>query len=199
MINRTLHIVILLLFFLNYSYSNNFSIYIDPPTITAEGDAVYCPQTYVKIAKNVIITHDPSETSTDAVYIQISSGYVNGQDILQLNNTFDSTHPLITSTFSPSEGKLKLYSPTGNLIPYEDFEEAIEAVEFYNPSSNPSGTRSFSISIGIGNLSYLPRNGHYYEYVPHRGMVVLGTLSVGMSLIVAVTATLDEEQSAACA
>lgn len=168
--NSFLHFIIVVLFFTNQSYSNKNTFLIDPPTITAEGDAVYCPQSYVKIAKNVIITHDPSETSTDAVYIQISSGYVNGQDILQLNNTFDSTHPLITSTFSPSEGKLKLFSSSGALIPYEDFEEAIEAVEFYNSSSNPSGTRSFSISIGIGNLSYLPRNGHYYEYVPALGI-----------------------------
>ncbi|MEL1239475.1 Ig-like domain-containing protein [Flavobacterium flavipallidum] len=170
MIKRTLHIVILLLFFLNYSYPNKLSAYIDPPTIKAEGDATYCPQSYVKIAKNVIITHDPSETSTDAVYIQISSGYVNGQDLLQLNNTFASSHPLITSSFSPSEGKLKLFSPTGALLPYEDFKEAIEAVEFYNSSPSPSGTRNFSISIGIGNLSYLPRNGHYYEYVPFDGI-----------------------------
>lgn len=167
---NNLYIVILVLFFTNYIHSNTTITAIDPPTISAEGNGVYCPQTYTKIAKNVMITHDPSETSTYAVYIQISSGYNNGQDKLQLNSSFAATHPLITSSFSVSEGKLKLYSPTGVLVPYSEFKEAIEAVEFFNSSTSPAGTRSFSISLGIGQLSFLPRNGHYYEYVPALGI-----------------------------
>ncbi|MES2240441.1 MAG: T9SS type B sorting domain-containing protein [Bacteroidota bacterium] len=170
MTNRLLHILILVLFISNQSYSSPKTVFIDPPSITADGNEVYCPQTYVKIAKNVIITHDPSETSSDAVYIQISSGYINGQDILKLSDSYVATHPTIASYFSISEGKLKIYSTTGNLVPYDDFITAIEAVEFYNSSTSPSGTRSFSISIGIGNLSYLPRNGHYYEYIPYSGI-----------------------------
>ncbi|HTG65408.1 MAG TPA: T9SS type B sorting domain-containing protein [Flavobacterium sp.] len=170
MINKALRIVILILFFATPSYSNIRITDIDPPSITAEGDEIYCPQSYVKIAKNVVITHDPSETSTDVIYIQIASGYVNGQDILKLNDAFAAAHPSITSFFYPSEGKLKLHSPTASLLPYTDFIAAIEAVEFYNSSTSPSGTRNFSISIGIGNLSYLPRNGHYYEYVPSYGI-----------------------------
>ncbi|OYX86165.1 MAG: lectin, partial [Flavobacteriales bacterium 32-34-25] len=166
---RTLHILTLVLFFLNQSYSFATTL-IDPPTITAEGNEIYCPQTYVKIAKNVAIDHDPSGTGTDAVFIQIASGYISGQDKLQLNDAFTAAHPEITSFFYPSEGKLKLYSPTNSLLPYTDFIAAIEAVEFYNSSATPSGSRSFSISIGIGNLSYLPRNGHYYEYVPSYGI-----------------------------
>ncbi|RVT78620.1 T9SS type B sorting domain-containing protein [Flavobacterium sufflavum] len=143
---------------------------INPPSITADGNEIYCPQSYTKIAKNVVITHDPAETSTDAVYIQISSGYVNGQDILKLSDSYTAAHPEITSFFYPSEGKLKLYSPTASLLPYTDFIAAIEAVEFYNSSASASGTRNFSISIGIGELSYLPRNGHYYEYVASSGI-----------------------------
>lgn len=170
MTNKTLHILFLVLFFCKPTYSSTFSITIDPPTITANGDETYCPQTYVKIAKNVVITHDPSETSTDAVYIQIASGYVNGQDLLKLNETFATNQPLISSFFNTAEGKLKLYSPTGNFIPYDEFVKAIEAVEFYNSSPTPTGSRSFSISIGIGQLSYLPRNGHYYEYVASLGI-----------------------------
>jgi len=172
MTNKILHILIAVLFITNQSYSNIKTIVIDPPSpsITADGNEIYCTQSYVKIAKNVIITHDPSETSTDAVYIQISSGYVNGQDLLKLNDSYVAAHPSMTSSFSISEGKLKIYSSSGNLVPYDDFVAAIEAVEFYNPSISASGTRSFSISIGIGQLSYLPRNGHYYEYVPDPGI-----------------------------
>jgi gliding motility-associated-like protein len=154
------------------SYSENCSktAATTPPSITADGNETYCTQSYVKIAKNVVITHDPSETSTDAVYIQIASGYFNGQDILKLSDSYTAAHPLITSNFNASEGKLKIYSTSGNLLPYTDFTDAIEAVEFYNSSTSPSGTRSFSISIGIGQLSYLPRNGHYYEYVASSGI-----------------------------
>ncbi|MEN9907396.1 MAG: hypothetical protein RLZZ540_537 [Bacteroidota bacterium] len=170
MTNKILHILTLVLFITNQSYSSTKNAVIDPPSITADGNGTYCTQSYVKIAKNVIITHDASETSTDEVYIQIASGYVNGQDILKLNDTYSAAHPLITSSFNASEGKLKIYSTSGNLVPYTDFIDAIEAVEFYNSSTSPSGTRSFSISVGIGQLSYLPRNGHYYEYVASLGI-----------------------------
>lgn len=153
------------------SYSDNCSSTTTiPPKITADGGEIYCPKTYHKIVTNVSITHDPSETSTDAIYIQIASGYVNGQDILKLNDTFATAHPEITSFFNVAQGKLKIYSTTASLLPYNDFIEAIKAVEFYNSSANPSGSRSFSISIGNGNLSYLPRNGHYYEYVASYGI-----------------------------
>jgi len=144
---------------------------ISPPSITADGDQVYCAQTHLKIAKNVTITHDPSETGTDAVYIQIASGYVKGQDFLDLSTAFTSSNPSIVGNFNATEGKLKLYSPTGNTIPYADFETAIEEVEFYNWSSSSSGSRVFSISTGdMGQLSYLPRNGHYYQYVADSGI-----------------------------
>ena len=169
MINKILHIIILVFFFTNQSYTFA-NILIDPPTITADGDEIYCPNTYHKIASNVSITHDPSETSTDAVYIQIASGYVNGQDILKLNDAFATAHPEITSFFNAAQGKLKLYSPTASLLAYTDFIEAIKAVEFYNSSLTVTGSRSFSINIGRGELSYLPRNGHYYEYVPSFGI-----------------------------
>lgn len=170
MINKTLHIIIILFFFYNHNYSATTSTVIDPPSIATESYGVYCPQTYQKIAKNVIITHDPSETGTDAIYIQISSGYVNGQDLLQLSNDYRLNNPSITSTFIASEGKLKIFNSSGNLIPYSDLKNAIEAVEFYNSSPNPSGTRSFSISVGNGQISYLPSNGHYYEYVSSYGI-----------------------------
>ena len=154
----------------SYSENCNKTAATTPPSITADGNETYCTQSYVKIAKNVIITHDPSESSTDAVYIQIASGYVNGQDILKLSDSYTTAHPLITSNFNASEGKLKIYSISGNLVTYTDFIDAIEAVEFYNSSTSPSGTRSFSISVGIGQFSYLPRNGHYYEYVDSYGI-----------------------------
>ncbi len=166
MINKTLHIVIVLFFFYNHNYSATISTVIDPPKITATGNQVYCTGSSIPIAETVNISFDPAKPNTDRIEIQISSGYVAGQDLL----SYTGTNPAITSQWISSEGKLKLYTVSGNKIPYADFETAIKQVKFSNSSPNPSGTRSFSISIGIGNLSYLPRNGHYYEYVQSLGI-----------------------------
>nr|WP_315250154.1 T9SS type B sorting domain-containing protein [uncultured Flavobacterium sp.] len=135
------------------------------PVLTASGNQTYCPLTSVNIVSSITIT-DLDDMGTDAIYIQISSGYIKGEDKLLLNNT--STHSTIQSNWNANEGKLTLNSPTGILVTYTDFEKAIKDVQFSNSSATPSGVRNFSISIGQAN--YLPRNGHYYEYVPNIGI-----------------------------
>lgn len=142
---------------------------INPPVITATGDQIYCPGTSLNIVQTVNISFDPLEPTTDAVYIQISSGYVFGQDQLTLNNA--GLHPTIKANpFDPTTGILKLVSQTGSKIPYADFEAAIKDVQFSNNSASPSETKTFSISLGTGQLSYLPSNKHFYEYVPSLGI-----------------------------
>ncbi|MFV5684104.1 T9SS type B sorting domain-containing protein [Flavobacterium sp. GB2R13] len=133
------------------------------PIIKATGNQIYCPQTNIKIVTDVTIT-DPDDTSTDAIYIQISSGYINGQDQL----TLSGSHPTIITSWDITAGKLKLYSPTGTPISYMDFVSAIKDVEFYNSSSSPSGIRNFSITIGQAN--YLPSTQHYYQFIPSLGI-----------------------------
>jgi gliding motility-associated-like protein len=135
------------------------------PTLTATGDQTYCPLTSVNITTSILII-DPDDTGTDAIYIQISSGYNNLQDQLFLNNAL--SHPTVTSNWNAGEGKLTLKSPTGIPVSYTDFEKAIKDIQFKNSSPVPTGIRNFSISIGQAN--YLPRNGHYYEYVPNLGI-----------------------------
>ena len=141
---------------------------VDPPVITATGNQTYCAGTSLKIVTDVRITHDLAETGTAAIEIQIASGYVFGQDILTLAN--GASHPKITADWVPSEGKLRLFNPSGIQISYADFEKAIKDVEFSNSSATPSGTRNFSINIGFGGANYLPRNGHFYEYVASPGI-----------------------------
>jgi len=150
------------------SYSENCSTLPNTaPIITATGNQIYCPQTHQKIVTGVSIV-DPDDTSTTEIYIQISTGYVNGQDILTLANPL--SHPTITTSWDINAGKLKLYSPTGVPVSYLDFIAAIKDVEFNNSSASASGTRNFSITLGAGQLSYLPRNGHYYEYIASSGL-----------------------------
>jgi gliding motility-associated-like protein len=141
---------------------------IDPPVIKATGNQTYCSGTSLKIVETVSIISDPLKPNTDAIYIQISSGYVLGQDLLALANPL--LHPTITTTWSSSEGKLTLFNPAGLPVAYSDFEAAIKDVTFTNSSVSPSGTRDFSINLGIGSANYLPSNGHFYEYVPSLGI-----------------------------
>lgn len=160
-----LKIILVILFFIpKITYA------IDPPKITATGNQTYCPGTSLNIVETISITFDPSESTTDAVYIQISSGYVFGQDLLTLTNP--GLHPTISIGlgFDTTTGILKLSSSTGSKIPYSDFEAAIKDVQFSNTSTSPSGTRAFSINLGTGQLSYLPRNKHFYEYVSAPGI-----------------------------
>lgn len=150
--------IVLLLFIPKVIYA------IDPPVIIASGNQIYCPSTSLKIVETITITNDPLEPSTDAIYIQISSAYVNGQDLL----TLTGIHPNITSSWDISAGKLKLFSPTGVKVTYSDFVNAIKDVEFNNFSTSPSGIREFSISIGQAN--YLPSTGHYYQFISNLGI-----------------------------
>ncbi|HWS59651.1 MAG TPA: T9SS type B sorting domain-containing protein, partial [Flavobacterium sp.] len=137
-----------------------------PPVITATGNQTYCPGTSMKIVETISITNDPTEPDTDAIYIQISSGYINGQDKLILANP--TAHSNITTSWDSTAGKLKLYSPTGVKILYTDFVAAIKDVEFSNSSASPTGTRNFSITIGQAN--FLPSTGHYYQFVSNIGI-----------------------------
>lgn len=164
------------------SYSNSCGIITIPnnnsaPIITASGNQVYCPGSSLKIVTDVSIT-DSDDTGTDAIYIQISSGYVNGQDNLQLANP--SSHPTITTSWDLNAGKLKLFSPLGVEIPYTEFVSAIKDIVYKNSSTNPSGIRNFSISIGQAN--YLPSNGHYYQYVPNLGITWTNAKTAAESL-----------------
>lgn len=132
------------------------------PTLIATGNQIYCPGTAMKIVTNMTIT-DPDDTGIDAVYIQISSGYALGEDLL----TLTGTHPNITTLWNPTTGTLTLSGVSGQPT-YIELIAAIKDVEFSSSAANPSGIRNFSISVGQAN--YLPSNGHYYLYIPNIGI-----------------------------
>lgn len=134
----------------------------DAPILVATGNQIYCPGSQMNIVTNMTIT-DPDDTGIDAIYIQISSGYVNGQDIL----TLTGTHPTIATSWDALTGKLTLTGISAQPT-YANLIAAIEDVVFSNSSANPSGVRTFSITVGQAN--YLPSNGHYYEYVSDVGI-----------------------------
>ncbi|MEL1243620.1 T9SS type B sorting domain-containing protein [Flavobacterium sp. DGU11] len=132
------------------------------PYVTADGNQVYCPGTPMPIVTDFNIT-DPDDSSTDNIYIQISAGYVNGQDLLSL----PAGHPTISASWNAATGKLTLHG-VGGSASYADFISAVEDVMYTSNNANATGTRNFSITVGAAN--YLPSTGHYYMFVPLLGI-----------------------------
>ncbi|MGB5461363.1 MAG: hypothetical protein WBM85_15505, partial [Eudoraea sp.] len=114
----------------------------EPPVLNATGDQVYCPGTSMPIAETISIT-DSDDTSTSSVYIQISTGYVNTEDLL----TLTGVHPNITPSWDAVQGELSLTGPAT----YTEFETAILAVDYTSSAPIPTGTRQFSITVGTAN------------------------------------------------
>ena len=98
----------------------------DPPVITSEGEGIYCPQTQQNIVTNFNI-EDPDSTTLDALYIQISEGYVPGEDQL----IYNGSDPNLNISWNVADGKLEISSLTGNDIPIADIITAVYEVVFF--------------------------------------------------------------------
>src|SRR5680860_236771 len=157
--HSALFFFLLALFLMNYGWAENIA-----PTITATGDQIYCPLMPMKVVTSFNIT-DPDDTTVDAFYIQISEGYINGEDKLTLPS---GTNLNITASWSASEGKLTLQSSGSGPATYIDIIAAVKNVVFESNSPTVSGEKKFSFTIGDAN--YLPKTGHFYEYVPDLGI-----------------------------
>lgn len=134
-----------------------------PPDIEAIGNQIYCPLSQIPVVTSFNIV-DPDDTQVEALHIQISSGYVEGEDILILTGF----HPNITDTWNADEGKLTLRGVSGNPVSYSDVIAAVYDVVFESTSINVSGEKFFSFTIG--DVNYLPSTGHYYEYISSPGI-----------------------------
>jgi gliding motility-associated-like protein len=167
--NTTYFLMLILLFGTQLGYSKNIPIEpptkksttIVAPTITATGNFSYCPSTKQEIVSTVNLI-DPDNLIIE-IYIQISAGYVNGQDKL----IYTGSNPAIGSDiFDVNTGKIRIFK-TGTSTTLTDFENAIKDIKFVNSAPSP-GTRNFSITIGQAN--YLPRNKHFYRYISRPGI-----------------------------
>jgi gliding motility-associated-like protein len=136
-----------------------------PPVITATlNDNIYCPLSRMNVVTDFNI-NDPDDTEIEAVYVQISTGYVASSDRLLL--AFPALHPNVTTSWSIVEGKLTLKGIGSNPVSYIDVIAAVKDVVFESTVVNPTN-KQFSFTIGDAN--YLPRTGHYYEYVSATGI-----------------------------
>ncbi|MDC1465779.1 hypothetical protein N8387_08880, partial [Polaribacter sp.] len=135
----------------------------DAPVLNAGATIrqAYCPQTEIKIAPDFTIT-DADDTGIDSFSIQISSGYSEGSDRLELKGTYTAINP----SWSAAEGKLKLTSAVvGTQISYTELQSAVREVVFTSSSNTISGEKYFSLTIGSAN--YLPSNQHFYVFEPY--------------------------------
>ncbi|MDB4093890.1 lectin, partial [Flavobacteriaceae bacterium] len=145
---------------------NSSLIYSQAPVVSADGIQLYCPGTKLHVATSFSITPGGIETGQKGLYVQISQGYVNGEDTLNLLNP--ANFPDIKKEFSDVEGKLTLTHLTNSEILYAEIEALLLDVVFESSSANPEIDKRFSISIGDAN--YLPSEDHYYKYVPDPGI-----------------------------
>ncbi|MCF7561654.1 T9SS type B sorting domain-containing protein [Sabulilitoribacter multivorans] len=132
------------------------------PTLTATGNQAYCPQSQINIVTDFDIV-DPDDTEIQALFIQISAGYSQGEDLLILQGTY----PNIVTSWNANEGKLTLSGISSLPVSYTDLIAAVKDIVFQSSSNNPSN-KAFSITIGDAN--YLPSTDHYYEYVSSIGI-----------------------------
>ena len=100
------------------------TILTTPPRITATGEFSYCLSTEQKIVDTVTLT-DPDNLITE-IYIQISDGYVSGQDKL----SYTGTNPSIgVGVFDINTGKIRIFK-TNPLTTLTDLENAIKDIKF---------------------------------------------------------------------
>ena len=145
-------VFLFLLFTCQFTFSQNL-----PPEIFSEGNEFYCPLSLQSIVTDFNII-DPDDTTIDALYIQISEGYVPFEDSLSLTGA----HPGIQETWDLATGKLELKGVGGAEALYTDLIAAVYDVKFSSNNPSPSD-KSFSFTVGDAN--YLDETGHYYIYV----------------------------------
>ena len=149
---------IAILFFLCLSLAYGQDL---PPSITLEGDQLYCGEAPMPIATNVTLTAPNAGNNIwEEIVIQISQGYAQGEDLLVLSGN----HPDITASWSEDEGELTLAGPAT----FEAFEAAIADVLFETEAGASAEDKFFSVNLG--NANFLPSTGHYYLYVSSLGI-----------------------------
>ena len=148
------------LFFSIFLIQNNWAQ--TPPTVTANGNQLYCPLNQQNIVTDFDII--PGDAEINQLFIQISENYIQGEDML----TLLGSHLAISTSWDPLEGKLNLTALTPSVTAYLDLIAAVKDVVFESSASLISGKKLFSITIDEAN--YLPSNGHFYEFVPDKGI-----------------------------
>jgi large repetitive protein len=116
----------------------------DAPVVTAGHTLSYTENQAATAFDPAITVSDVDSPNLASATVQITGGYVNGEDVLAFSNTAS-----ITGTFDPSTGKLTL---TGSDT-VAHYHAALASVTYVNTSDNPSGAaRTVTIVANDGAL-----------------------------------------------
>ncbi|WP_435414544.1 T9SS type B sorting domain-containing protein [Polaribacter aestuariivivens] len=149
---------IFLISFLCYSQTDS------APVITASGNQAFCIGNAINVVEDFTIM-DADDTGIAFFFIQISSGYQNGFDLLELVGN----HPRISQNWNSNEGKLTLSSSvSGTEMLFVDLEKAVKEVVFTTTANAVLEEKTFSLNVD--NANYLPETDHFYEFIPDQGI-----------------------------
>ncbi|WP_243456746.1 hypothetical protein [Polaribacter batillariae] len=133
------------------------------PVITANGNQAFCIGKAINVVEDFTIT-DSDDVGIAFFFIQISSGYQNGFDFLDLGS-----HPTIAQNWNSNEGKLTLSSKvTGSEMLFADLIEAVKQVVFTTTANTIPEEKIFSLTVDDKN--YLKETDHFYEFIPAQGI-----------------------------
>lgn len=160
----SIHIKYTIFFILFFVFNAFFYAQDNAPEISATGNQVFCPGESINIVTDFTIT-DVDNTGVEKFFIQISSGYQEGLDLLELTGS----HPNVLQSWNANEGKLTLSaSVLGSEMLFIDVINAVKAVVF-TTSANPITTEK-TFSLTIDDANYLPATDHFYEFIPSEGI-----------------------------
>jgi gliding motility-associated-like protein len=152
---------------ISYLFLSIFSILssFGQASISATGNQAFCAGSPINIVTDFSIS-DPTSTTIAAFYIQISEGYQQGFDRLELDVTL---HPNIIPVWTPEDGKLVLISRgTGSQMFLADLENAVKDVVFTTIAPTILPQKKFSLTTDDAN--YLPQTGHFYRFISANGI-----------------------------
>jgi gliding motility-associated-like protein len=148
------------LFFITFFYGQTDSA----PEISAEGEQVFCVGNSVNVVTDFTIS-DTDDTGIKLFFIQISSGYQNGFDTLELVSPPSN----ISQDWDANRGKLILSATVaGTEILFADLENAVKKVVFKTTATDVEVKKTFSLTIDDAN--YLPLTDHFYEFISNESI-----------------------------
>ena len=122
------------------------------PNLDAYGKQLYSTGSQQSIATNFSITPGGAETGQIGLYVQISQGYINGEDTISLLNP--ASFPNIDVDWSDLEGKLTFKHKTDPEILYSEIEALVLDIVYESSSANPDTDKTFSITVNRSTKAY---------------------------------------------
>jgi co-chaperonin GroES (HSP10) len=117
----------------------------DAPVTTAGGTLNYTENQVATAIDATVTVSDVDNTNLSGATVQITGGYVNGQDILGF-----TTQNGITGVFNAATGTMALSGSTS----VANYQTALRSVTYFDNSDNPSGadrTVTYTANDGAGN------------------------------------------------